>query len=186
MDSNFDSSRSIPQTLFVCSLRQAVSNRPLALNLLTALPAGVECFQPLNEQPNGRLSARARRLDSCLDPAFIPTPMAKHDDIMIKQNTSSYRGLVGEAINSHRSLSTAEIDRLPPGSELTLELDNTTPMALLLPAVQKVRDAASRASTIQLKLDQVDSLFVKLVPTTVTQKVLGSGRQGYSIKLRKS
>ncbi|MFO1448448.1 MAG: hypothetical protein U1F61_09855 [Opitutaceae bacterium] len=112
--------------------------------------------------------------------------MAKHDDIMIKQNTSSYRGLVGEVINSHRSLSTAEIDRLPPGSELTLELDNTTPMALLLPAVQKVRDAASRASTIQLKLDQVDSLFVKLVPTTVTQKVLGSGRQGYSIKLRKS
>jgi hypothetical protein len=112
--------------------------------------------------------------------------MAKYNDITLKQNANTFRGLAGEIKLAQRSLTFTEIGRLPAGTELTLELDNTTEIGLLLPAVQKVRDAAARAEVVQLKLDQVDSVFLKMQPTAVMQKVLGAGRQGYSIKLRKS
>ncbi len=112
--------------------------------------------------------------------------MAKYNDIMLKQNASSYRGLSGDLTQSYRSLTAAEVNRLPTGSALTLELDQTSTAALLLPAVQKIREAAARSSTVEIKLSQLDAVFVKLLPSTVTQKVLSSGRQGYSIQLRKS
>ncbi len=112
--------------------------------------------------------------------------MAKFNDIMIKQNASSYRGLVGDVTSSMRSLTSADVGRLPAGAELTLELEDNPTAGLLLPAVQKVREAAARASTVEIKLNQSDSVFIKGFPSTVTQKVLGSGRQGFSIKLRKA
>ena len=83
-------------------------------------------------------------------------------------------------------MTAAEASRLPTEAELTLELEETSTAGLLLPAVQEIREAAARSWTVEMKLSQPDMFFLKCNPSTVKMKVLGSGRQGYSIQLRKS
>ena len=61
--------------------------------------------------------------------------MAKYNDIMIKPNASSYRGLSGDVTSSMRSLTSAEVGRLPAGMELTLKLEDNSTAGMLLPAV---------------------------------------------------
>ena len=60
--------------------------------------------------------------------------MAKYKDIMIKENACSCRGLSGDVTSPMRSLTSAEVGRLPAGMELTLELENNSTADLLLPA----------------------------------------------------